>query len=35
MSIAARAKRLTYLIHRWTGVAACVLMALWLSLIHI
>ena len=29
MAIAARAKRLTYLIHRWTGVAACVLMALW------
>lgn len=29
MSIAARAKRLTYLIHRWTGVGACVLMALW------
>lgn len=29
MTIAARAKRLTYLIHRWTGVAACVLMALW------
>lgn len=29
MSIAARAKRLTYLIHRWTGVGACILMALW------
>lgn len=29
MSIAARAKRLTYLFHRWTGVTACVLMALW------
>jgi uncharacterized iron-regulated membrane protein len=29
MNLSARAKRLTYLIHRWTGVAACVLMALW------
>ena len=29
MSIGTRAKRLTYLIHRWTGVAACLLMALW------
>lgn len=29
MSIGTRAKRLIYLIHRWTGVAACVLMALW------
>lgn len=25
----ARARRLTYLVHRWTGVAGCVLMALW------
>lgn len=25
----AHAKRLVFLIHRWTGVAACVLMALW------
>jgi len=25
----ARAKRLTYLVHRWLGVAGCVLMALW------
>ncbi len=23
------AKRLVFLVHRWTGVAACVLMALW------
>lgn len=29
MSIASRARRLLYLIHRWMGVAACVLMALW------
>jgi len=29
MRIGTRAKRLTYLIHRWTGVAGCVLMALW------
>ncbi len=29
MTIATRAKRLTYLIHRWTGVGACILMALW------
>lgn len=29
MRIRARAKRLTYLVHRWTGVAGCVLMALW------
>jgi uncharacterized iron-regulated membrane protein len=29
MSIATRAKRLSFLIHRWTGVGACVLMALW------
>jgi hypothetical protein len=29
MSVLSRAKRLTYLIHRWTGVAGCVLMALW------
>lgn len=25
----ARAKRFVFLVHRWTGVAACVLMALW------
>lgn len=25
----AHAKRLVFLVHRWTGVAACVLMALW------
>src|SRR3546814_19974587 len=24
-----RFKRMVYLIHRWTGVAACILMALW------
>src|SRR5690554_7439437 len=24
-----RAKRLTYLLHRWTGVAGCLLMMLW------
>ena len=29
MSIATRTRRLLYLIHRWMGVAACVLMALW------
>ncbi|MGB6104051.1 MAG: PepSY domain-containing protein [Pusillimonas sp.] len=29
MHIAARAKRLTYLVHRWTGVAGCLLMVLW------
>lgn len=29
MVIGTRAKRLTYLVHRWTGVAGCVLMALW------
>jgi uncharacterized iron-regulated membrane protein len=29
MSVLSRTKRLTYLIHRWTGVAGCVLMALW------
>lgn len=29
MSIRTRAKRLTYLVHRWTGVVGCVLMALW------
>ncbi|MDR6524377.1 hypothetical protein J2789_007088 [Variovorax paradoxus] len=29
MSLGKRAKRLTYLVHRWTGVGACLLMALW------
>lgn len=29
MSIGTRAKRVIYLIHRWTGLAACLLMALW------
>src|SRR5690606_22019151 len=29
MSMATRAKRLTYLLHRWTGVAGCLLMVLW------
>ncbi|SAI34667.1 Uncharacterised protein [Bordetella ansorpii] len=29
--IGARARRLTYLVHRWTGVAGCVLMALWFA----
>ena len=29
MSIGMRAKRLTYLVHRWTGVAGCLLMVLW------
>lgn len=29
MSLATRTRRLLYLIHRWMGVAACVLMALW------
>ncbi|NYT23542.1 PepSY domain-containing protein [Alcaligenaceae bacterium] len=29
MRIGTRTKRLTYLVHRWTGVAGCVLMALW------
>lgn len=29
MSIASRARRLLYLVHRWMGVAACVLMVLW------
>ncbi|ARP95989.1 PepSY domain-containing protein [Bordetella genomosp. 13] len=29
MDIGARARRLTYLLHRWTGVFGCVLMALW------
>ncbi|WP_144639960.1 PepSY domain-containing protein [Bordetella genomosp. 13] len=28
-NLGARARRLTYLVHRWTGVAGCVLMALW------
>lgn len=30
MATCARAKRLLYLVHRWTGVGACILMALWL-----
>lgn len=30
MAILAPLKRLTYLVHRWSGVGACVLMALWL-----
>lgn len=29
MRLGTRAKRLTYLVHRWTGVAGCILMALW------
>lgn len=29
MTLASRAKRVTYLTHRWTAVAGCVLMALW------
>ncbi|WP_353170865.1 PepSY domain-containing protein [Paracandidimonas soli] len=29
MTIRTRTKRLVYLVHRWTGVAGCVLMALW------
>jgi len=29
MSVAARFKRMTILVHRWTGVAMCLLMALW------
>lgn len=29
MGAAAKAKRLVYLVHRWTGVFACVLIALW------
>ena len=29
MSLGKRMKRLTYLVPRWTGVGACVLMALW------
>ena len=29
MDMGMRLKRLTYLVHRWTGVAGCVLMALW------
>ena len=29
MSLGKRTKRLTYLVHRWTGVGACALMALW------
>ena len=30
MWTSAQAKRLVFLVHRWTGVGACVLMALWL-----
>src|SRR5690606_40141415 len=29
MRFGAQARRLTYLAHRWTGVAGCLLMALW------
>ncbi|WP_254047012.1 PepSY domain-containing protein [Pusillimonas sp. T2] len=29
MNLMARTKRLTYLVHRWTGVVGCMLMALW------
>src|SRR5690606_36574977 len=29
MSVGARARRLTYLVHRWTGVGGCLLMLLW------
>jgi len=29
MGLGARAKRMTFLVHRWTGVLMCVLMALW------
>ena len=29
MGWSARAKRMTFLVHRWTGVLMCVLMALW------
>lgn len=29
MSIASRAKRMVFLVHRWTGVLMCVLMVLW------
>lgn len=29
MSFASKAKRTTFLVHRWTGVLMCVLMALW------
>lgn len=29
MTTVTRAKRLTYLLHRWMGVGACVLMAIW------
>ncbi|NYT58935.1 PepSY domain-containing protein [Alcaligenaceae bacterium] len=29
MSVGARARRLTYLVHRWTGVGGCLLMVLW------
>jgi len=29
MSFAPRARRLTYLLHRWSGIAGCLLMALW------
>ncbi|MEI2414550.1 PepSY domain-containing protein [Orrella sp. JC864] len=29
MALRAQARRLTYLVHRWSGVAGCVLMLLW------
>ncbi|GAA5231714.1 PepSY domain-containing protein [Verticiella sediminum] len=29
MALRTRLKRLTYLVHRWTGVAGCILMLLW------
>ncbi len=29
MSVGARARRLTYLVHRWTGMGGCLLMVLW------
>lgn len=29
MSFASKARRMTFLVHRWTGVLMCVLMALW------
>ena len=31
MNPGARAKRYLYLIHRWTGIVMCVLMALWFA----
>lgn len=30
MSVATKARRLVYLVHRWTGIGACLLMVLWL-----